>query len=240
MTEIKRYEMNHKGLPDFDDKGVWVLYEDHAAIVAEFQEQLSSHSMSAGQADQRKAESDAVRSALGFSADADDVSPSDLVDAISALQEQVRAVAVENGALKASNTHAALCINAAMVEGLLEALAESPDGRLVDLVNRRLLHAYQEVDSPLTEEQLRQMGDAILLEQLKYGTSFISRQSEIIFNQNQRIAELESKTTEAALRDIRAQAIDDFGIYHNFSEKKLIQVEAKKYAERIRAGGSHE
>lgn len=34
MTEIKRYEMNHKGLPEFDDKGVWVLNDDHAAIVA--------------------------------------------------------------------------------------------------------------------------------------------------------------------------------------------------------------
>ncbi|RAP72975.1 hypothetical protein ACZ87_00193 [Candidatus Erwinia dacicola] len=69
MTEIKRYE---------DD-------------IASLQEQLSSYSMSAGQADQRKAESDAVRVALGFSADSDDVAPCDLVDAIAALQEQVRA-----------------------------------------------------------------------------------------------------------------------------------------------------
>nr|WP_320077060.1 hypothetical protein [Klebsiella variicola] len=38
--------------------------------------------MSAGHADQRMAESRAVRSALGFKPDADDVSPSDLVEAI--------------------------------------------------------------------------------------------------------------------------------------------------------------
>ena len=38
--------------------------------------------MSAGHADQRMAESRAVRSALGFKPDADDVSPSDLVGAI--------------------------------------------------------------------------------------------------------------------------------------------------------------
>ena len=46
----------------------------------------------------------------------------------------------------------------------------------------------------------------------------------------------ETPNTDAALREIRAQAVDDFGIYHNFSEKQLIQVEAKKYADRIRAG----
>jgi len=31
MTEIKRYEMNYKGLPELDAKGVWVLNEDHCA-----------------------------------------------------------------------------------------------------------------------------------------------------------------------------------------------------------------
>ncbi|MHB6172106.1 hypothetical protein ACYBMM_15665 [Klebsiella pneumoniae] len=40
------------------------------------------YSMSAGHADQRMAESRAVRSALGFKPDADDVSPSDLVEVI--------------------------------------------------------------------------------------------------------------------------------------------------------------
>ncbi|WP_213977438.1 hypothetical protein [Serratia marcescens] len=40
------------------------------------------YSMSAGQADQRMAESRAVRAALGFNPDADDVSPSDLVETI--------------------------------------------------------------------------------------------------------------------------------------------------------------
>ncbi|WYM31484.1 hypothetical protein VL73_2 [Erwinia phage VL73] len=97
MTEIKRYS------PDFMfdlemvvcGDGEFVAYEDHAAIVAALQEQLSQFPMSAGHADQRKAESVAVRVALGFSADADDVAPCDLVDAIASLQEQVRAQAVE-------------------------------------------------------------------------------------------------------------------------------------------------
>ena len=51
------------------------------------------YSMSAGQADQRMSESRAVRSALGFQEDADDVSPSDLVEKIQSLiteQEMLR------------------------------------------------------------------------------------------------------------------------------------------------------
>lgn len=98
MTEIKRYDCDvyyDRGMYEHSNGG-FVSYEDHAAIVAALQEQLSSHSMSAGQADQRKAESDAVRVAMGFSADADDVAPCDLVDAIGALQEQVRELATEN------------------------------------------------------------------------------------------------------------------------------------------------
>lgn len=43
------------------------------------------YSMSAGQADQRMSESRAVRSALGFQEDADNVSPSDLVEKIQSL-----------------------------------------------------------------------------------------------------------------------------------------------------------
>jgi len=76
MTEIKRYlvsgsEFEVTQHPDGD----YVEFEDHAAIVAALQEQLSQFSMSAGHADQRKAESVAVRVALGFSAAADDVAP---------------------------------------------------------------------------------------------------------------------------------------------------------------------
>ncbi|WDB29083.1 hNH endonuclease [Escherichia albertii] len=52
-----------------------------AALAAE----NGRYSMSAGQADQRMAESRAVRSALGFQEDADDVSPSDLVEKIQSL-----------------------------------------------------------------------------------------------------------------------------------------------------------
>ena len=55
-----------------------VLADQNAQLAAE----NARYSMSAGHADQRMAESRAVRSALGFKPDADDVSPSDLVEAI--------------------------------------------------------------------------------------------------------------------------------------------------------------
>lgn len=40
MTDIQRYEMNHKGLPELDDNGVWVLREEHDNVVAQLQEQM--------------------------------------------------------------------------------------------------------------------------------------------------------------------------------------------------------
>lgn len=55
--------------------------------------ELARYSMSAGDADQRMAESRAVRQALGFGQDADDVAPVDLV-------ERINALAAENAALK--------------------------------------------------------------------------------------------------------------------------------------------
>lgn len=94
MTEIKRYDVvSVDGVPAHrrSESGRWVKHGD----LAELQDQLQRYSMSAGQADQRKAESDAVRVALGFTADADDVAPCDLVDAIAALQEQVRELAAQ-------------------------------------------------------------------------------------------------------------------------------------------------
>lgn len=50
------------------------------------------YSMSAGQADQRMAESRAVRATLGFNPDAEDVSPSDLVEAINQLTAELCAI----------------------------------------------------------------------------------------------------------------------------------------------------
>ena len=57
-------------------------YLDLAKAYQQLAAENARYSMSAGHADQRMAESRAVRSALGFKPDADDVSPSDLVEAI--------------------------------------------------------------------------------------------------------------------------------------------------------------
>lgn len=110
MTEIKRYDVVLvDGVPAHrpSEQGRWVKHGD----LAELQDQLQRYSMSAGQVDQRKSESDAVRVALGFSADADDVAPCDLVDAIAALQEQVRALAAENSALARYFSTSSVAVN---------------------------------------------------------------------------------------------------------------------------------
>ena len=56
--------------------------------------ELSRYSMSAGMADQYKSEAIAARMALGFSADAQDVSPSDIIFAISELRETDRVTGI--------------------------------------------------------------------------------------------------------------------------------------------------
>ncbi len=43
-------------------------------------------------------------------------------------------------------------------------------------------------------------------------------------------------STVAVICEIQAQAVEGFGIFHNFSHRRFIQTEAKKYAARIRAG----
>ncbi|MDJ0023071.1 hypothetical protein QM543_07220 [Pantoea eucrina] len=46
---------------------------------------------------------------------------------------------------------------------------------------------------------------------------------------------IKTPATDALLNTVRADAIDEFGRYHNFSGKLLIQQEAKKYAAKLRA-----
>lgn len=91
---IKRFKEEGVGQSNMEQcsLGGWVDYEDHAAEVARLNEQLSRYSVSAGQADQRVNESKAVRVALGFGVDAEDVAPCDLVEAIARLNEQVQSL----------------------------------------------------------------------------------------------------------------------------------------------------
>ena len=48
----------------------------------------------------------------------------------------------------------------------------------------------------------------------------------------------ETPATDAFLAEVRAQGVDMFGQYHNFSEKLFIQKEAKKFAAQLRQGAA--
>ncbi|WPH65983.1 EaE protein [Enterobacter phage Mulvp2] len=45
---------------------------------------------------------------------------------------------------------------------------------------------------------------------------------------------IETPATDAFLAEVRAQGVEMFGQYHNFSEKLFIQKEAKKFATKLR------
>ena len=59
-----------------------------------------------------------------------------------------------------------------------------------------------------------------------------------LFVLNENIIDINTPATDAILNAVRAEAIDEFGKYHNFSEKLFIQQEAKKYAAQLRAGSN--
>lgn len=61
--------------------------------------QLRRHSTDPGLADQRRAESRAIRQALGFEPDADDVSPNDLLMALAHLKAQWQAEVLDEAAM---------------------------------------------------------------------------------------------------------------------------------------------
>ena len=50
--------------------------------------------------------------------------------------------------------------------------------------------------------------------------------------------EIQTPATDAFLTEVRAQGVDMFGQYHNFSEKLFIQKEAKKFAAQLRQGAA--
>ena len=47
-----------------------------------------------------------------------------------------------------------------------------------------------------------------------------------------------TSATDAFLAEVRAQGVEMFGQYHNFSEKLFIQKEAQKFAAQLRKGGN--
>ena len=63
--------------------------------IAELEAELGRYSMCAGHAEQRRAESRAIRQALGFEPDADDVSPNDLLMALVRIKAEWQADMLE-------------------------------------------------------------------------------------------------------------------------------------------------
>ncbi|EHA7598641.1 TPA: hypothetical protein IRL78_000050 [Escherichia coli] len=50
--------------------------------------------------------------------------------------------------------------------------------------------------------------------------------------------EIKTPATDAFMAEVRAQGVEMFGQYHNFSEKLFIQKEAQKFAAQLRKGGN--
>lgn len=54
---------------------------------------------------------------------------------------------------------------------------------------------------------------------------------------NTAIEAIKTQATDAFLAEVRAQGVEMFGQYHNFSEKLFIQKEAQKFAAQLRKVG---
>ena len=52
------------------------------------------------------------------------------------------------------------------------------------------------------------------------------------------LVDIKTPTTDAFLDEVRAQGVEMFGQYHNFSEKLFIQKESKKFAAQLRKGAA--
>ncbi len=151
MSEVKRLEMDHKGLPFVDDNGVYVLYEDYAELKA--------------QRDALAAENAAMKSAIKYVCSTDNF----------------------------PDYH--------------------PDGMGCGIEDRGIVDRYEAARYGWDEAVERFYSEVMPC-----------------------AADIETPATDAYLNSVRADAVDEFGKYHNFSEKLFIQQEAKKYAEKLRAG----
>ncbi|QHJ80335.1 MAG: hypothetical protein [Bacteriophage sp.] len=216
MKEIKRFHEGGYGTSEMklSDYGDWVLYDDHAEIVAALQEQLSNYSMSAGQADQRKSESDAVRVELGFTADADDVAPCDLVDAITALQEQVLALAEFKHKVRQSFLIGDAAEDFSIFINIENTLRRSGCLSAVE----REFFTREEPDEEYPDEMFEQCDLSWGAEPKEYIEDF-----------------------RKALREIRGQAVEEFakhlrGHMQDGSPLGLLAMGADEFAARIRSG----
>ena len=52
------------------------------------------------------------------------------------------------------------------------------------------------------------------------------------------LVDIKTPATDAFLAEVRAQGVEMFGQYHNFSEKLFIQKDAQKFAAQLRKGAA--
>ena len=118
--------------------------------------------------------------------------------------------------------------------GLSGQIIETPQGSFVDYDD------HAEIVASLQEQVRALAAEADSLKKFcKNAAFYADYESELVMERGgftDGINDIKTSATDAALREIRAQAVDDFVSYHNFSDKQLIQDEAKKYAAAIRSG----
>lgn len=116
MSEVKRFIDVNNSIEEYS-QGPRVKFEAYDALQQKLDAantELARYSMSAGQADQFAAEAKAVRKALGYAENAEDVAPVDLLEKIAGL----RAEGVEMCAAKMKAT-SSLALNH-IAEGILQ------------------------------------------------------------------------------------------------------------------------
>lgn len=99
------------------------------------------------------------------------------------------------------------------------------DGALIE-VEKGALMKYEDHASEV----------ARLNEQVRALSVAYERMTYVLINEGIQVPDPKPAEVDTFMNEVGARAVDAFGIYHNFSEKQLIQAEAKKYAARIRAG----
>lgn len=139
MTEIKRYEMNHRGLPSADHTGTWVLHEDHAAIVAEKDARIAA----------LQEQVRGLKERLQLVAELNDVASALHVEA----EKKVWALAAEGSAIKQAFKQAANTVEEYEIYGDLKyAVEPSEYEALADAIE----------ETPNTEAALREIRAKVL------------------------------------------------------------------------------
>lgn len=111
--------------------------------------------------------------------------------------------------------------------------------------------SYEELEQQLAESHRALRAETTAHDNLKMQLEKMAAENVGLKESRQRLAEfiheeldadyplnmdIEIPSTDSFLAEVRAQGVEMFGQYHNFSEKLFIQKEAQKFAENLRKG----